>query len=194
MTNAAKVADDIFMVPWDKGNGVIRREIWVDQEGKTSRYHLAYINQEMFADDNGRVVGFDYVNGEVSEYSMGEKKNGTFSTLEEMEERFDVKWDFLPKPNTPPTGLGDAPGGLTAEDSEEYSETKGMKLTITKGTSSDFFKRGRELATKLDRGEVPVPEKIVMFGSRLDLCYSNMPKGEWSSLRGKLAAGKTSLE
>ncbi|NVN91183.1 MAG: hypothetical protein HXX11_11350 [Desulfuromonadales bacterium] len=192
MTNATKVADDIFMVPWDQGNGVIRREIWIGQDGKASRYHLAYINQEMCTADDGRVLGFDYINGQVNAYSMGEIENSTFSTLEELEERFDVKWDFLPKPNTPPSGLGEQSAGVIgADDGGEYPETKGMKLTITKGGSADFFKRGRELASKLDRGERPEPEKVIMFGSRADLCYSQMPKGEWASLRGKLLTGKS---
>lgn len=194
MTNATKVADDIFMVPWDQGNGVIRREIWIGADGRTCRYHLAYVNQDMCTEDAGRVLGLEYADGELTLYSQGVKKRSIFTSFEEMEERFDVKWNFLPKPNEPPAGHG-APVGLPADDQEEYSETRGMKLSITKGSAADFFKRGKELAALLDRGECPEPHKVIMFGSRVDLCYSHMPKGEWASLRGKLLSGEsTSFE
>jgi hypothetical protein len=33
--------------------------------------------------------------------------------------------------------------------------------------------------------------KVIMMASRMDLCYSQMPKKEWASFRGKLASGKT---
>ena len=55
-------------------------------------------------------------------------------------------------------------------------ETKMMKLTITKGSAADFFRRGKELAGKLDRGEDAEPEKVVIFGNRQDLCYSLLTK------------------
>lgn len=187
MNNATKVADDIFMVSREQGGGAIRREIWVGRDGKTSTYHLTYINQEARTDSDGLVLGVDYVNGEWSEYLMGESRQVKFSSLEEMEERFDVKWNFLPRPTTPLTGAGTPPSGvLSAEDPEEYFETKGMKLTITRGKSADFFKRGRELAARLDKGERFEPEKVVMFGSHDELCYSRLPKGEWESLRSRL--------
>ncbi len=190
MNNATKVADDIFMVSWEQGGGVIRREIWLGPDGKTSTYHLAYINQDMRSDNDGLVLSLDYVKGELTEFMMGERKNVGFSSFEEMEERFDVKWDFLPRPNTPPTGAAVTPTTMSPKDTEEYFETKGMKLTITKGKSSDFFRRGRELAARLDKGERLEPEKVVMFGSHSDLCYSRLPRGGWESLRSRLA-GKT---
>ena len=33
-----------------------------------------------------------------------------------------------------------------------------------------------ELASRLDRGEWPEPEKLVIFGHHNDLCYSELPK------------------
>lgn len=188
MMNATKVTDDIFMVPWDQGNGVIRREVWVGKDGRAVRYHLAYINQDMSADDNGRVLGFEYADGHLREFSLGKGTVVPFTSLEELEERFDVRWNFLPRPHDPPTGHGEV-GALPADEAE-YGETKGMKLAITKGSAEDFFRHGKKLAALLDRGEPVEPERVVMFGSRMDLCYTQMPKGEWASLRGKLASGE----
>ncbi len=51
-----------------------------------------------------------------------------------------------------------------------------MKLTITKGNATDFFRHGKELARRLDRGEEVEPEKVVIFGHRDDLCYTMLPK------------------
>lgn len=191
MTDTTKIADDIFMVPWGEGNGVIRREVWVDQDGRASRYHLAYINEDMQQEENGRVLGFEFTDNELCEFSAGKKTAGSFSTLEAMEVSFEIKWNNIPKLCKPPTGNGNTGGSQIGED-ENYSELKGMKLVITKGTISDFFKRGKELASKLDRGERPDPEKIVMMGRRADLCHSHMPKNEWASLRNRMAAGDMS--
>jgi hypothetical protein len=94
-----------------------------------------------------------------------------------MEEMFDIKWNNLSKESGPvishdATGINE--NGDDAID--DYQETKGMRLTITKGSAADFFRRGRELASKLDRGEQVEKEKVVIFGNRHDLCYSGMQK------------------
>ncbi len=191
MTETTKIADDIFMVPWGEGNGVIRREVWVDANNRASRYHLAYINEDSCREDKGRVLGFDYSEGGLCEYSGGRRTAGSFSTLVAMEESFEVRWHAIPKTSTPPTGNAGA-GGIPSGEGDDYSDIKGMKLIITKGTVSDFFKRGRELASKLDRGERPESEKVVMMGRRADLCHSHMPKNEWASLRSRMAAGDMS--
>jgi hypothetical protein len=177
MTDTTKVADDIYMVPWEQGNGQIRREVWVDKEGKVTHYHLAYINRETLSGDNGWVMGYDYENGCLHSHLMEELSTSEFSSLEEMEETFDIKWNNLPKESGPVISH-DAMGINENEDDaiDDYQETKGMRLTITKGSAADFFRRGRELASKLDRGEQVEKEKVVIFGNRHDLCYSGMQK------------------
>jgi hypothetical protein len=177
MTDTIKVADDIYMVPWSEGNGQIRREVWVDRLGKATRYLLAYINRDILASDDGRVLGYQLDEGSLKVHRMGTVTPLLLSTLEEAEERFALEWDLLSKQNEPlvnPSGMGAETA--TVGDSDGYSETKGMHLTITKGTSADFFRRGRELACKLDRSQQIEPEKVVIFGDRHDLCYSQMPK------------------
>ena len=177
MTEETKIADDIYMVPWRDGNGQIRREAWVDKEGKTTRYYLAYINQDALAGDEGRVLGYEYDNGGVICHLMGAITAGEFSSLEELEEKFDIKWNNLPKESGPFIHeVEPSAAANMADETDHYMEIKGMRLTITKGSVADFFRRGRELARKLDRGEQVTPEKIVIFGDRHDLCYSQMKK------------------
>jgi hypothetical protein len=177
MGDETKVADDIYMVPWSEGNGQIRREAWVDGEGKTTRYFLAYINPDALAVDEGRVVVYGYENGGFVSHLMGEITAGEFSTLEELEEKFDIKWNNLAKESGPAIPEGGASAvSNRGDEHDEYMEIKGMRLTITKGVAADFFRRGKVLARKLDRGERVEPEKIVIFGDRHDLCYSQMKK------------------
>jgi hypothetical protein len=177
MTDTIKVADDMFMVPWEQGNGQIRREVWVDKEGNVTHYYLAYINQETLSVDNGRVMGYDYKNGSLYSHLMGEISAIEFSSLEELEEKFDIKWNNLPKESGPvisQAGTGISENKIDVVD--DYQETRGMRLTITKGSAADFFRRGKELACKLDRREQVEQEKVVIFGNRHDLCYSGMQK------------------
>jgi hypothetical protein len=177
MVDEVKVADDIYMVPWHKGNGQIRREAWVDNGGKATRYFLAYINHDALAGDEGRVVAYEYDKGGLTCHLMGKISSGEFSSLEELEERFDIKWNNLPKESGPLIHEMEtaATANITGEP-DHYMEIKGMRLTITKGKAADFFRRGIDLARKLDRGEKVEPEKIIIFGDRHDLCYSQMKK------------------
>ena len=78
MTDTTKMADDIYMVPWEEGNGQIRREVWVDKEGKVTHYYLAYLNQDAFQGDDGMVLGYDYNNGNLTSHRMGMKRQLNF--------------------------------------------------------------------------------------------------------------------
>ena len=173
MKDITKVADDIFMVPWYEGNGVIRREIWVDQDGKAVHYDLAYFNQDYFPEDNGRVLRLEYKNGNLSTCLLGAETGSTFLSLEDLEERFEKQWNDLPKQSELSTSQSSAlPGGISVDDTGDYPEQKEMMLTIAKGDAIDFFRRGRKLAAKVDRGEQVKPEKIILFGHRHELCYT----------------------
>jgi predicted transcriptional regulator len=44
-----------------------------------------------------------------------------------------------------------------------------MKLTIASGTAEEFFRRGRELAGKLDRGEQIPEEQLLTFEDPADI-------------------------
>ena len=51
--------DESFRLHKTKGNGILRRQIWVNLKGEVTRYNLAYINHNLHAGDNGRVLGYD---------------------------------------------------------------------------------------------------------------------------------------
>ena len=53
-----KTIDETHTISDRRGNGKLRREVWVDKAtGRVTRYNLAYINHKLFAGDNGRIVG-----------------------------------------------------------------------------------------------------------------------------------------
>jgi hypothetical protein len=53
-----KVINEAFYVAKMNGGGLVKSEAWEDQQGKIVKYCLAYINQLIFAGDNGRVLGY----------------------------------------------------------------------------------------------------------------------------------------
>ena len=75
-----------------KGNGILRREVWVDEQDKVVRYHLAYINRGVFQGDKGRVVGYDNAHGFHHRHLMGVVEPIDFTNFEDIEDRFQVDW------------------------------------------------------------------------------------------------------
>jgi hypothetical protein len=53
-----KIIDEQFIVPADKGDGIIKFEAW-EYEEKIIKYNMVYINKHIFPNDNGRVMGYD---------------------------------------------------------------------------------------------------------------------------------------
>jgi hypothetical protein len=53
-----KVIDEQFIVPHEKGGGIIKFEAW-EFKDIIVKYNMAYINESIFSNDNGRVVGYD---------------------------------------------------------------------------------------------------------------------------------------
>jgi hypothetical protein len=88
-----KVVDATNHIPKKRGNGILRREVWVDSAGRVSRYNLAYINHRVCSIDNGRVVGYDNAHGYHHRHLMGQVEPIEFSTYEDVEERFEL--DYL---------------------------------------------------------------------------------------------------
>ena len=75
-----------------RGNGILRREVWVDGKGKVIRYNLAYINHDVFQGDNGRVIGYDNAHGVHHRHYKGKAETVEFLSLEDIEERFEADW------------------------------------------------------------------------------------------------------
>lgn len=91
-TDDTKQVDDKFVLPAKKGNGQLRREVWVDSAGKVTRYNLAYINHQLFSGDNGRVIGYDNAHGYHHKHCFGIVTPEPFVSFEDTEEKFQADW------------------------------------------------------------------------------------------------------
>jgi hypothetical protein len=84
-----KIVDETCYLSARRGNGILRREVWVDQAGGVVRYCLAYINHAIHAGDNGRVVGYDNAHDVHHRHYFGEIEQVSFRSFEDIEERFE---------------------------------------------------------------------------------------------------------
>ena len=90
-----KIADDVHVLPRKRGGGILRREVWVDEQGEVERYNLAYINRELHQGDNGRVLGYDNRHGYHHRHYFGEVSAVEFESFESTEEQFQAEWHEL---------------------------------------------------------------------------------------------------
>ena len=87
-----KIIDEVHKIPDRRGNGQLRREVWVDERGKVVRYNLAFINHQLYQGDNGRVIGYDNRHGYHHRHYFGTVEAVTFQSFEEIEVRFEADW------------------------------------------------------------------------------------------------------
>ncbi|MCB1887829.1 MAG: hypothetical protein KDH20_09505 [Rhodocyclaceae bacterium] len=93
---ALKVVDEIHKISDRRGNGKLRREVWVDERtGQVTRYNLAYINHSLCTADNGRVVGYDNAHDGHHRHYFGVVEPIDFVSFEDIEERFEQDWTAL---------------------------------------------------------------------------------------------------
>lgn len=90
-----KIIDDAHNITQKRGNGQLRREVWVDEQGKVTRYNLAYINHALHSDDNGRVVGYDNQHGYHHRHYFGVVAPVNFTSFEDIEDQFQADWTAL---------------------------------------------------------------------------------------------------
>lgn len=91
-----KVVDEIHKIPDKRGNGLLRREVWIDDAtGEVARYNLAYINHRLFAGDNGRVVGYDNAHHGHHRHYFGDIEALDFKSFEDVEDQFERDWTAL---------------------------------------------------------------------------------------------------
>jgi hypothetical protein len=76
-------------------NGTLRREIWLDQRGRITRYNLAYINHSLYSGDNGRVIGYDNAHSRHHKHYFGMVEAIDFVSFEDIEARFEQDWMAL---------------------------------------------------------------------------------------------------
>src|SRR5438445_11638821 len=91
-----KVVDERHHLPGAKGGGMLRREIWVDSQGRVVRYNLAYINPMIHRGDHGRVLGYDSAHGQHHRHYKGRVAvvSGSF---EQIEARSPREWSQVAK-------------------------------------------------------------------------------------------------
>lgn len=87
-----KIIDEAHKISDRKGNGQLRREVWVDERGRIVRYNLAFINHSLFQSDNGRVVGYDNRHGYHHRHYFGMVEAVAFESFEQIEARFEADW------------------------------------------------------------------------------------------------------
>jgi hypothetical protein len=91
-----KWVDELHKISDKRGNGKLRREIWIDSAtGRVTRYNLAYINHHLFGGDNGRVLGFDNAHDGHHRHYFGAVEPIEFISFDDVEERFEQEWIAL---------------------------------------------------------------------------------------------------
>ena len=86
-----KIVDETHEISRRRGNGKLRREIWVDADGKVMRFNLAFINREIHRGDNGRVLGYDSQHGVWHRHHLGEVSPVETTSFEVIEARFEAE-------------------------------------------------------------------------------------------------------
>lgn len=71
---------------------MLRRELWVDRNGRVVRYNLAYINHLIYAGDYGRVLGYDSAHGRHHRHYKGRVTEVQFENFEQIQTRFEKEW------------------------------------------------------------------------------------------------------
>lgn len=70
------------------GFGILREEVWVDQDGKVVHYNLAFLLPHLYRKDNGRVLGYDNAHGFHERHHMGSVERVEFVSYLATAERF----------------------------------------------------------------------------------------------------------
>ncbi|WP_338927482.1 transcriptional regulator (plasmid) [Mycetohabitans endofungorum] len=90
-----KIHDERHVITKGRGNGELRREVWVDVSGQVTRYNLAYINHELYQGDNGRVIGYDNAHDYHHRHYFGQVEPVVFVSFENIEDQFARDWTAL---------------------------------------------------------------------------------------------------
>jgi hypothetical protein len=89
------LVDESITIHRKKGNGVIRRQVWVNSKNEVTRYSLAYINYYLFHGDNGRVLSYDNAHHYHHKHYMGNIKPVVFTCFDDIENQFQREFEVL---------------------------------------------------------------------------------------------------
>ncbi|MBV8802153.1 MAG: transcriptional regulator [Gammaproteobacteria bacterium] len=87
--------DETLILHKSKGNGILKRRAWVDEDEEVTRYSLAYINHYIYSGDNGRVLGYDNSHNYHHRHHMGETAPVVFKSFQDIEERFQQEFEVI---------------------------------------------------------------------------------------------------
>lgn len=62
-TSLRKDTDYVTRFRCAGGIGILREEVWVNAKNEVVKYNLAFLLPHVFAQDNGRVLGYDNAHG-----------------------------------------------------------------------------------------------------------------------------------
>ena len=85
-----KVVSELFPIAEKRGGGQIKIEAWEDIDGKIVKYSIVYINHLIYADDNGRVLGYDNTHNYHHKHYLGQiTPVESFISYQDLVERFE---------------------------------------------------------------------------------------------------------
>ena len=85
-----KVVSEQFPLKPKRGGGLIKIEVWENDNNEIVKYSLAYINHQIFSGDNGRVIGYDNTHNFHHKHYFGEIfEVCDFMNYENLLERFE---------------------------------------------------------------------------------------------------------
>ncbi len=67
-TNLSKDTDYVTRFRCADGIGILREEVWVNVKNEVVKYNLAFLLPHVFAQDNGRLLGYDNAHGHERHY------------------------------------------------------------------------------------------------------------------------------
>lgn len=83
-----KTVDETSRIRCLAGEGLIREEVWEDEDGSVQRSNLAFINHFMTSKDNGRVLGYDNSHDHHHRHFKGQVESIAFKGYGSVLQRF----------------------------------------------------------------------------------------------------------
>ena len=85
-----KVVAEQFPINPKRGGGIVKIDAWENNQREVVKYSMAYINHQIFAEDNGRVLGYDNTHNYHHRHYFGEiSEVENFTSYQELVKRFE---------------------------------------------------------------------------------------------------------